>query len=859
MPGLKGSAGTDSTSGNDIINGYLNYVSGAPGTGTTYSASDVIDGGAGTDTLHLTIEGALATGTKALPVATIANVEKVYVRNVGVGATPATDIITVNADNIPGMTEFWVDRSTAVVGVTNLATGATFGVKGNGTVSNYNSLFGYKSDTAAITIAIADGVKAGNITGNSTTGTDAATTATITSTGAANTVGTVDLIDTTATLTSLTIDAATNLKGVIAGQTQNDFAANSTLTVKGAAASVELTAALANNIKTIDASGMTAGGLTAILGTGVTAFTGGAGADVITTAATTATGAVISGGAGTADILDLASTNDVTTSAKAGQYTNFEILRNSKADTAVDASLFTGITSVQLNADGAGFQKMTAEQAANVTNRTNNTTATLTLASAAGTSDVLTVTLNNPTTTPTSADLTNVDITGFETMNIVSISGSASDKSAVSFKSGGVASLKTIAVSGANHLNLSLANTVNAVTVTSTQTGTAVLDVAGAVVKGSSITTTANADTIETGTSAITGTSGDFVTYDAGAGNDSIISTVAAINNISGSNGSVKIDGGAGTDTLTIINGGHTYVDGNFQFLTNIEKIVLHKTAATAATTAISLEGGGHFNTNFKTQGIEIVAITTGNVANTINVGSTFEGNAKITLTANNATTNAKDQTVTTGSGNDTITVSATGLTTGEVLISSGAGNDTISVTFGTALTSNSANIINGGAGQDSITFAGVAATDSLYISVGIGAGHSTLAAYDTITGYKQTNGGTNLGMKLDFDGSADKAAQVTSGAVAGYTSGELTYSVSSTGVLSFTGTSAAALTNATKATIAQTVITAADAVVVWTDGTDAWVFHNDANGDSLVKLAGITTVDGVSASANTANFITVA
>jgi hypothetical protein len=114
--------------------------------------------------------------------------------------------------------------------------------------------------------------------------------------------------------------------------------------------------------------------------------------------------------------------------------------------------------------------------------------------------------------------------------------------------------------------------------------------------------------------------------------------------------------------------------------------------------------------------------------------------------------------------------------------------------------------------------------------------------------------------MQINFDGTADAAATVVAGAVTGYTGAELTYSITA-GALSFAGTSAAALTNAQKATLAQTLVTAANAVVAWSDGTDAYVFHNDANGDSLVKLVGITTVGGVDdAAANTltANYIIV-
>ena len=97
------------------------------------------------------------------------------------------------------------------------------------------------------------------------------------------------------------------------------------------------------------------------------------------------------------------------------------------------------------------------------------------------------------------------------------------------------------------------------------------------------------------------GTTNEFVTYNAGAGDDAISSTVAAINNTSAANASVKIDGGAGTDTLTLTDNGITLVDANFQFLTNIEVI-----SYTVANQAISITAGGFFDANFKSASVTL-------------------------------------------------------------------------------------------------------------------------------------------------------------------------------------------------------------------------------------------------------------
>jgi hypothetical protein len=324
---------------------------------------------------------------------------------------------------------------------------------------------------------------------------------------------------------------------------------------------------------------------------------------------------------------------------------------------------------------------------------------------------------------------------------------------------------------------------------------------------------------------------------------------VAAINNTSGSNGSLKIDGGAGTDTLTFTDTALTLVDANFQYLTNIEKYAF----TGGATGTIAITGGGFFDTNNKAAGATFTLSTATTTQNNAIDLTSFSGNAKVSLTANSATSG--DQTITTGSGADEVTVSATSLTSGVITVNTGLGNDKISVTAASALMTGRA-VINAGQGQDTITLSGITGADMEATRIVINAGHSTLTAFDSITGYGVSDG-ANKGMTLDFDGSADAAANVTAGAVTGYTSAELTYSIAN-GVLSFAGTKASTLTNAQKAEIAQLVVTAANAVVAWSDGTDAYVFHNSSSGDSLVKLVGITTVAGVDdAAANmaTANY----
>jgi hypothetical protein len=835
------------TSGNDTINGYINTTAGS--TDSTLTGADQINGGAGKgDTLNITVSG---TNIGFLPGANISGVERFFIRDVNTSGGTSV----YNFGIVSGETEVWSDRSTAKVDFSTVGDGATVGLKGDGTTVLGNVRFEYATGTTAVKLAVDGGVGAVGTPPDVTVGgvdlgtTSAADSATITSTGAANKLGTVTLTEGTNSITALTVNAITNL--TVTTLAASDYlTTGAALTVSGAASNVNLGSGSTANFKTIDASGLISGGLTIALGTNTTSFKGGQGNDTVTTAAVAATTAgAIDAGAGTGDRLIINSSTDVNTAAKGALYTNFEILRNNVATFAQDASLVAGIIAVETSQNGAGFIKMNATQAAAVTNLVDNSNATFALATATGTNDVLTVTLANPTAT-NSANLQSVTVTGFETLNVVSSSGSSTNTNKLSFAGGGAGDLTALNLSGAKPIDVNTTNITKAVAINASgitfapTSGNYALILSGNLVKGSSVTGSGAADKITT-TAAIAGTSGDFVIYDAGAGDDEIFSTVAAINNTSGANGSLKIEGGAGIDTLTLTDASLTLVDANFQYITGVEKYVY------SGAGAINITTGGFFDINNAAAGATLTLTTTGMVANSIDLTS-FSGAAKLTLTANAA--NTQNQTITTGSGSDTVTVSATGLTTGSLTVNTGAGNDTISITVGSSL--NGSVTVNAGLGKDSITFNGVPAAALQNVSITISAGHSTLTDFDTITGYGVSDG-TNKGMKLDFDGAATAAANVVAGAVPGYTSAELTYSITN-GVLSFAGTAAASLTNAQKASLAQLLVTAANAVVAWSDGTDAYVFHNDTNGDSLVKLVGITTVAGVDTSATTANYIIV-
>lgn len=794
---------------------------------------------------------------------TFGNLSGIEIVNVTNSSSSAA---TIDGNSTPGALQLNSLASVGAVSFTNVARTMSIGISGDSSGTTRGAVTGtYNVATPAGTLNVTGGVKAGLAT---VAAADAAmTSVTVSSSGGAQT-STAGQVNTTAGLTltgagiaTLNINAATSLSF---GSASGSVITSSSLTkivASGAATAVTLNgsgAAVPNNVTSIDATGLTAGGISAILGTGITSFKGGAGVDTITTAATTATGAVIDGGAGSADILNLAATNDVTTTAKAAQYVNFEILRNTKTS-AVDMSLFPSYTAVQSNGAGGGFTNLTASQAAAVTNRVDQSAITYSLSNATGSSDVLSVILSNGTsgTGPvTKADLAGATVTGFETMNVTSSSGSVSSISSLSFASGGAADLTALNITGSKPITVATANIAKAVTIdasANTYAGATATDysltISGDVVKASTITGTAKQDSLTT-TAAVTGTTGDYVVYNALAGDDLVSTTVGALNNTSAGNASLKLNGGDGSDTLTFSDAAATVTltDNCFQFVTGFEVV----NVVANGNNAISLTSGGFFDSNFKTSGVTLNLGAAANAAaNTVNL-ATFTGKLNIALDVTAATTNA--QGVTAGSGDDVITVLMSKTTSGATVISGGAGNDAINVTIG-GTTSTTSPIINGGLGQDTITLTGsVAAATIARMVIAVGEGTSTVAAPDAVAGASiGITAGTKFGTTFDFDGTAVAASNATSTASS---IANVNYAITS-GLMTFTGTGATTLSAAQKAAIAQAAITTANNTVVFTDGSDSYVFHNGAAaanaGDSLVKLVGVTALGAGIATGNAA------
>lgn len=799
------------TAGNDTVLGAVTFSdAAAPVLSGTYSAADQINGGAGTDTLSLTVDGGGATYTTgAIPVASISGVETLNIRSV---QTQAADIVTINAGAVSGLTAVNSDRSTSRVDVTGLATGASAGMIGDATVTNGAFNFGYATAADAATLNISGGTKAGAV---AITSTPAAVT--INSTGANNTIGTVAL---GGAATGLTINATTALEtGNVTGFTGTA----AKITVSGAATNKAATATAAEKgavtlgtienttVKTIDASGLTAGGIEVVLNTNAAiSVKGGAGNDDITTGAVLTTGTV-DAGAGTADILEIAAGGThVADATLGGKYTNFEVLRLNDSQ---DVSFVAGITALELNAmTSETVSKITATQAGAITVKGNQTTAlTLTLADATGTADVVSLALKSDTAA-TNVDVAGLSVIGVETLNVAATTGTAGTSSDLTFAVGGADKLTAINISGTADIGLVGTNTAKAVTVNSTTSGVATIS--GNFVNGSSITTGAGKDVITLGTG--------FGTYNSGAGDDSFTATVAQLNTGANYN---TVNGGDGTDTLNINNGAATavtIVDNNLSKVTGFEKIVI----ASSTTADQSIQTGGWFDGAFKANGVDLTTVaTTGNI--TIDMTS-FTGAAKITATTAGTAGGQGAISIQTGSGNDTVTVTNAALGDNGT-ISTYDGNDTI-------VGGVDAETITGGKGMDVMTGGGTTA-NTFKFAAGDSGGAPSATVFDTIKDF------TAVASNIIDAGAASIVTNAT--ATAGVAA------ISAAGVATFNAadTTLAQHIIAVEAAINAGGVAAAGQAAMWQEGADAFLFISDgvdgvgAN-DLLIKLVGLDTTN---------------
>jgi hypothetical protein len=718
---------------------------------------------------------------------------------------------TVKASDIGGSTEMAAVNSTGNVDFTDMVSQKAV-VEGNGSLTNGNTSFSYKDTATSTDVEVQNGVTSGDITINAAK----AVSSTLTSKGATNVVGTVDFDYATA----VTIDAKTKLTG-----TAFDVLATSgaTLTINGGGA-VSL-GTLNAGFDTVNASG-NSGGITAAIGTDIvdTVFTGSSANDKITASTKDSIGSsdklAVDAGGGTADKLIVGDGNDVNTAADGARYTNFEVLDISDDQ---DVSLVSGITSVVAGAmTSKTISGLSASNSDSITLTGDQGTAfTVVLTDASGSSDSVTLNASSATST-TNVDVAGLTVANVETLNFNATTGVSGTDSDLAFASSGANKLTALNLTGSADIKVTTGGNLDKAVTIDGQAMTGAFDLTGALTAGSVVKATAKADTIALGAAGSS--------YQLGAGKDAI-NDVAVAELFDGSS-YATIDGGDGTDTITLAVAATTLNDSHFTKLSNVEKLVAD---IDGGANAFSLTGGSEFSEAFAsgfTADIEV-------------------GDAATTLAAGSATTNIKfdldsevvdeDITITTGTGADEIIVTTSAATAMQLTVNTGVGDDSVSYTHSTSTltlggTSDPMSF-DLGTGADSLTMSGITAAEADHVSIVIEAGDSLVGSFDTITGYLDGVTGAEFGMKLDFDGTAAIASAVTSVDVTGFTRDQATMSSNAIGLVTFAGTSTLTLQNKIDAVQAQFV--AANDTVVFEHVADSYVFHNDSDGDSLVKLVG--------------------
>jgi len=682
-------------SGNDTINALY-----ASATGMTFQATDSLDGGAGSDTINIQVG---VTGVHSA--ASMANIETVSANFTAAGTVSllgATGVTAVEASSSSASAAFSNIGSVATaLRVSNTAQDATFGFT--------TSAVAGTADTVALTLS---GVTGGTVTlaGVETVG--------ITSSGSANTLA--GLTAAAATTVNVSGDQALNL-GTLGTTVTTLNAGSNTATgagvtaTMGAAATATITGGTGNDLITISAI------------TGDVSIAGGAGNDIITATTNLTTTDTIGGGDGVADVLS-------TTAAIAEGYaapttrtiTGFEQLTLSSAGSAnitlTTANVDTGITRVNLVGGTGGAYGVTGPAGAFTVTSTATLGGTLTL------TDTGTATTDSATLTNSGASNANVfngaavTSTGYETLTINSGTGLTTNAFAQTLG----AITVTVDTGGASVVNFTGGNSltttgaVSATTISASgMSGSAGLTL-GSATGATSITGTANADSI--------GASSVAASVTGGAGNDTI--TGGTLNDtINGGDGVDSITGGTGRDSLTGGAGADTFVfaqptalavtsnqaapDTITDFVSGTDKLQLGQTVtaflnnyatlstAQAAVAADGRTGLAYFvtgeNTLYVTAAATGVAAvtdtviympTTASLASTdFGLGTQGTGNTTITVTGVGPTitntVNTLASAVTTAL-DDGISITAAQLVGAS--IDGGAGNDTLTISTATSL-----------------------------------------------------------------------------------------------------------------------------------------------------------------------------
>jgi len=656
--------GADSLTGTSSGDAFRGVVDDNTATNNTLSASDSVTGGDGTDTLTVIFD--VSGAGVALPAAEISGVEALVVRNIS-GQTA-----TINLGNMTGETSVDVDRSTARTDVTAIGAGTDVTITGDSVAANgaVNLTYGATVTSNSLNID-------GDTTGGAVVLTSAAATGlTMTSTGGTNVLASlaVGAVTEDVTITATTnLDFGTGITNVVA-------ATGNTITVSGAATSVDLDS-LDADVDTVDASGMTAGGVVFDTPSATLNFTGGAGADTanIGTVALGATSS-IDGGAGT-DTLII--TDDTNYTAAIARVSNFETISLSGNGSVYNMGLITGETSVLLDS-GAGI---TISNIANDLPITvvNNVVGALTAtgSNTSGATDAMTITIDDEDVTAGAITVGAITAAGIETLNLVTGDAMAAGTAHVVTALTGSTAVTALNVSGTSDLTL-------------TDISVAAGAVAGTVtVDASGFANRLIINEID---------AGDDVT--GGSGND----TVSSAHTDFGSGTAINL--GLGDDTITYEGNTSTVADIDFANVTGVENLII----SSATTTTVTLAGYANSAIGSITGNMDITAasLVTGGTIDASGLATTNGVDINATLSIGSGANGAEALAFTGSSANDTITV--------DLNSAAETGDDTTTTA------------INGGNGIDIITYTITGASDGDVMTITSSA--SSAANADIISGF---------------------------------------------------------------------------------------------------------------------------
>ena len=758
------------TVGNDSFTGNVgnDTFNGVAGTGATLGAADILDGAGGAaDILNISTNANFSIdGTK------VTNIEKLSITNNAAASR------TVTLTGVAGLTDVINNASTsgsnlvfsglaAPVNVTVQNTTTSTTVQTSGTAGG--------SDTVALTLS-----------GAGSTTTSAAVTVAAT-------------IATTNEYERLNITSGGGAANYITLTTDSTQTSLADINITGSAGLVMRLAA--DNIRTsaltINASTTTGGvtiggdGVNNTLGAANHTVTLGGGNDSVYFGANLSAGDTVAGGANT----DTLGVSSAITNAAMTNVTGFEVVRFDLSAGAITQD--AGISSlIGFKYAVSGNNTLTLNNLANAASVTvagNTTTLIQAMADSSGASDSLTLTMGADIVNPTLTTLSNV--TGLETLNIVSTGGT------------GTNTIATNSVTAAQVVTGSSNLTITNALVTSSFDASALtgnLNVKGQAAVATDIKGGTGADTIAGGTAADT--------LSGGAGND----------NISGGGGDDVITGGLGADTLAGGTGADVFVyagnevvatgmDHITDFDKTVDKIRVSLSGANIDASVFQARNGtGSFDWTTQKAGNIFVDEWTGTSTDYVFI-----------FTQNSSGGNA--EAIYINVGNIGVTASlfefnVTG-TGGADNLKGGVVNDTIDGGAGN-------DAITGGAGVDKMT--GGTGVDTFNIAAGDAVISGT--AVDTITDLALGVGGD----VIRFNGGATAATAATF------------KTLSAGGQTNVSG--AASLTLAATQAIVETG-DEAKSVVIFTYGTDTYLLYNNATTsnsfsaaeDALIKITGVT------------------